>query len=926
MSIKKGSTSQKFYFHLRDSSDGTSKTGLVYNSAGAVASYIRNGDVATTITLATLAAANSVYSSGGFKEVDATKCPGRYRLDVPDAALVAGVDSVEICIGFTGVFAETLEIKLVDNVEKDTFDIVNDGTYGNAQLIRATTPANTLDVEAGGTVGLDFANTNGTHPTVPTVTDVTNQVSADVTAISGGAAAAVNLEKDYDGTGYDKPNSSIETVNVLTGQTPQTGDSFAIVNDSEYGNSKLLRPIVPENVEVAVDSDGKVTAGNIVSGSAAVNEIATGVTITFGTEIDNTYVATRTTNSVYHQIADDAGVLDIEYPYSITAFGTPVLLSFKGRLTTVANTLNIYAYDWTGEGAWEKIGELSGQGGPTDIEKTYDLLTTHVGTSGSDLGIVKIRYANSGLSNANIYIDKLTVGYTVTTIVNAYALASVWYNSVAEEGGETGTVLNFNGLAERPSNNITDAMALLASTKLKTMQVKGGSIITLSADYDHREMIGNSHWVLNLNSKDCDHSYFYGAIVNGICTGEPEFDRSYIDDVTAENGDFHACALRATLKLAAINNYRFDQCYCGCGGGLFPILDYNGVNGAWAIMRHWSGNIEIQKMEDNDTLVISNAGTIKINANCNGGTIVIAGVFHIIDEASGNVTVNQDAQLAHALIAETTWNEALSRHVSAGTSGKTLADLLARIGAFTGASDNTILGFLRALARKDVSAPSDVGGTYNPALHSQEAILERGNIAWSSPGAGGGANNFNITVKIDDEFGATLAGVDVQVMDTGETTTIARLITGSAGTVNVDLDNASYHVFLRGTGFQTVGGNPITLVVSGDTDQEEYMEAFDPGTPTAPDLCRVTNWSIDGSGNAEVGKTWSAKITAEPTISGDSIVSYKSQPSTASNSEGYSYLDLIQTAEYVVNIDGNKYTITVPEESTKKLKDLLPAP
>jgi hypothetical protein len=226
--------------------------------------------------------------------------------------------------------------------------------------------------------------------------------------------------------------------------------------------------------------------------------------------------------------------------------------------------------------------------------------------------------------------------------------------------------------------------------------------------------------------------------------------------------------------------------------------------------------------------------------------------------------------------------------------------------------------------RKDVSAPSEVGGTYDPTLHSNEAILNRGNVAWSSPGGGGGANNFNITVKIDDEFGATLAGVDVQVMDTGETTTIARLITGSAGLVNVDLDNDDYHVFFRGTGFQTVGGNPITMTVSGDTDQEEYMEAFDPGAPAAVDLCRVTNWHIDGKGNPEEGKTWSAKITVKPTISGDSIVSYKAQDSTESAAlDGYNYLDLIRTAVYEVDIDGNKYPITVPDLSTKKLKELI---
>src|SRR5262249_23623289 len=40
-----------------------------------------------SITLATLAAANSSYSSGGFKEIDATNMKGWYRFDIPNAAL-----------------------------------------------------------------------------------------------------------------------------------------------------------------------------------------------------------------------------------------------------------------------------------------------------------------------------------------------------------------------------------------------------------------------------------------------------------------------------------------------------------------------------------------------------------------------------------------------------------------------------------------------------------------------------------------------------------------------------------------------------------------------------------------------------------------------------------------------------------------------
>jgi hypothetical protein len=150
--VKKGATNITVYFHLRDSSDGTSKTGLLYNSAGAVASYVRNGAARTAITLATLASASAAHADGGFILVDDTNAKGLYRLDIPDAAFATSVDGVVIHIGFTGVFEESLEIVLVDNIAKDVYDIVNHASYGNAKLVRSTTPANPLDVDASGDV------------------------------------------------------------------------------------------------------------------------------------------------------------------------------------------------------------------------------------------------------------------------------------------------------------------------------------------------------------------------------------------------------------------------------------------------------------------------------------------------------------------------------------------------------------------------------------------------------------------------------------------------------------------------------------------------------------------------------------------------------------------------------------------------------
>ena len=91
-----GVTNQTVEVFIQDSSvtDGSGLTGLVFNSAGLVASYNRTRGARVAITLVTLASPTSVHSDGGFVEIDATNMPGLYRLDLPDACFVAGVPEV----------------------------------------------------------------------------------------------------------------------------------------------------------------------------------------------------------------------------------------------------------------------------------------------------------------------------------------------------------------------------------------------------------------------------------------------------------------------------------------------------------------------------------------------------------------------------------------------------------------------------------------------------------------------------------------------------------------------------------------------------------------------------------------------------------------------------------------------------------------
>lgn len=61
-----------------------------------------------------------------------------------------------------------------------------------------------------------------------------------------------------------------------------------------------------------------------------------------------------------------------------------------------------------------------------------------------------------------------------------------------------------------------------------------------------------------------------------------------------------------------------------------------------------------------------------------------------------------------------------------------LATLISRVGSFTATGANTVLGMFKALLSKVATLPSDVGGTFDPATDSTEAIRDRGDAAWTT--------------------------------------------------------------------------------------------------------------------------------------------------------------------------------------------------
>lgn len=150
LKLKRGTTSKIIRVFLADMTalDGSGLTGLVYNSAGLSAAYIRETD-ATVTTISLSAGTVGTWSSGGFKEVDATNFPGLYELGLPNAALASGASTTILLRGAANMVVTTAEIEL-DAVDYQAGTITSAGSVTGSvgSVTAAVTTASDANVTA----------------------------------------------------------------------------------------------------------------------------------------------------------------------------------------------------------------------------------------------------------------------------------------------------------------------------------------------------------------------------------------------------------------------------------------------------------------------------------------------------------------------------------------------------------------------------------------------------------------------------------------------------------------------------------------------------------------------------------------------------------------------------------------------------------
>ena len=173
--ITPGAESQSVVIHIMDSTDGSDEQAVEHNSEGISLWYWRPGSTKTAIAPAALAALDSAYSSGGIEHID----DGDYRLDLPNAAVAAGVPWVRVGGTVTGMLIVSITVPLNLASAADINTAVEGGQVGidTAEIVIDTRVIGALGV--GLTALATQASVDAIKAETALIVEDTNELQTD---------------------------------------------------------------------------------------------------------------------------------------------------------------------------------------------------------------------------------------------------------------------------------------------------------------------------------------------------------------------------------------------------------------------------------------------------------------------------------------------------------------------------------------------------------------------------------------------------------------------------------------------------------------------------------------------------------------------------------------------------------------------------
>lgn len=471
-----------------------------------------------------------------------------------------------------------------------------------------------------------------------TIYDIVNgqDVSVNLASVSDSSTAANNLELQYDGTGISG-NTFPATQSQVTG----------IAN---VGAATNVHAIASPNGFTATDVGGETLDED----------------------------ATHALDGITHDITDNGGTLDCYYIFDLEGIAAPVSVTMTGRLVNASNSLQVHVNTGTvASPVWEQRDTLAGQASPTLFPHTFTLFTDDIMT-GADAGKVALRFYNTGLSSATLYVDQIFCSKSADVSITGYANGSIWINTTG--GGTAGQVVNVNGTADNPSDNLTDALAISVATNLGKFEISALSTVDLIADATGMVGLGEN-WDLGFEGQVVTGATAIGANVTGVAdsssTGLNLID-CHVGTASLGPVTMHRGTIDSTLTFLAAGDYRFVRVASGVAGAGAPTVDLGaGTSAINAEFRWWSGGLTLLNVNTNRVVSVDavtggsltltlaggvvearGAGMKALVVNGSSGTVNVAGFYGTItDNSGGDVTITQTWY--HRTVVQSEVNDAL---------------------------------------------------------------------------------------------------------------------------------------------------------------------------------------------------------------------------------------------------------------------------
>lgn len=234
------------YFKLVDPSTGVPETALTI--ANLDATYVRDGASAVKNDLSTPGGytVTSAHTDNAAIVVDATNAPGLYRVDWPDAAFVAGVSRVQLCINGAAIDPAYIEVELMTPVAEYTIATVS-GAVGSVVGNVAQT-GDSYAVVTNVTYGLSA---------IENLVDDIGASGAGLTSIPWNAAWDTEVESEVTDAlnAYDGPTNT-----ELSTALASADDAVlaAIVGLNDVSASDIISALETEALPDSVAIDGQI--------------------------------------------------------------------------------------------------------------------------------------------------------------------------------------------------------------------------------------------------------------------------------------------------------------------------------------------------------------------------------------------------------------------------------------------------------------------------------------------------------------------------------------------------------------------------------------------------------------------------------------------------------------------------------------------